>query len=109
MVLTLTDANFQAEVLESKGVVIVDFWATWCGPCRIQGPIIDSLAEKYSKETNLKMCKIDIDENNQVAMQYKIRSIPTIAIFKDGQLMEDKPGLRSEFDIEEKIKYYLNS
>jgi thioredoxin 1 len=109
MALTFTDANFQAEVLDSKGVVVVDFWATWCGPCRIQGPIVDSLADKYASEANLKMGKLDVDENNQTAMAYKVLSIPTMAIFKGGELMETLVGLRSETDLEEKIKYYLNS
>ena len=109
MALTFTDANFQSEVLGSKGVVVVDFWATWCGPCRVQGPIVESLAEKLKDEPNLKIGKLDVDENNETAVQYKILSIPTVAIFKDGVLMEGKPGLLSETVIEEKIRYYLNS
>ena len=107
MVLVVNDVGFQAEILDFKGVSFVDFWATWCGPCRIQGPIIDSLAEKYSSETSLKLAKLDVDENNETAMQYKVLSIPTIIIFKDGKVMESLVGLRSETDLEEKIKYYL--
>jgi len=109
MALTFTDANFQSEVLESKGVVVVDFWASWCGPCRVQGPIVESLAEKLKDEPNIKIGKLDVDENNDTSVQFRILSIPTVAIFKDGVLMEGKPGLLSETVIEEKIRYYLNS
>jgi len=107
MALIVGDANFEAEVLGFQGVVFVDFWATWCGPCRIQGPIVDSLAEKFKDEAGLKIVKLDIDENNTTALQYKILSIPTIAIFKNGEVIETLVGLRSETELEEKIKYYL--
>lgn len=107
MALIVGDANFEAEVLGFQGVVFVDFWATWCGPCRIQGPIVDSLAEKFKDEGRLKIVKLDIDENNTTALQYKILSIPTIAIFKNGEVIETLVGLRSETELEEKIKYYL--
>jgi len=109
MALTFTDANFQTEVLEFKGVVVVDYWATWCTPCRIQGPIIDALAEQMSGSTNLKIGKLDVDENGETAQRYKILSIPTVSIFKNGELMEAIVGLRSESDLKEKINYYLNS
>lgn len=107
--MTFTDANFQSEVLDFNGVVLVDFWATWCGPCRIQGPIVDALAEKHKDDSALKIGKLDVDENNETASKYQILSIPTIVIYKNGQVMESLVGLRSEGDIDEKLKYYLNN
>jgi thioredoxin 1 len=109
MAMILTDANFQTEVLDYKGVVMVDFWATWCGPCRIQGPIVDSLGQKYADTQTVKVGKLDVDENNATASKYQILSIPTLVIFKNGQLLEALVGLRSEADLEEKLKYYLNN
>ncbi len=109
MSVIFNDTNFQAEALDFKGVVVVDFWATWCGPCRIQGPIIDTLAQKLSSKTNLKIGKLDVDENNDTAAKYQVLSIPTLIFLKDGQLVDTLVGLRSESDIEAKINYYLNS
>lgn len=109
MAITLTDDNFSNEVLNFKGVVLVDFWATWCGPCRIQGPIIDSLAVKFAKDEKIKIGKLDVDENNATAIKYQVMSIPTLIIMKDGEVAETLVGLRSEKDLEEKINYYLNS
>lgn len=109
MAMTFSDADFQKEVLDFEGVVLVDFWATWCGPCRIQGPIVDALAEKHKDNASLKIGKLDVDENSETGQKYQILSIPTIMIFKNGQVMESLVGLRSEGDIDEKIKYYLNN
>ena len=107
--MSFTDASFQADVLDFKGVVMVDFWATWCGPCRVIGPIVDSLAQKYAGNAALKIGKVDVDENNGIASKYQILSIPTVVIFKNGQVLEALVGLRSEADLEEKLKYYLNN
>jgi thioredoxin 1 len=109
MALTFTDDNFETEVLSFKGLVVVDFWATWCGPCRIQGPIVDSIAVKFSKNDKIKIGKLDVDENNTTAMKYQVMSIPTISIIKNGEVIETLVGLRSEKDLEDKINYYLNS
>ena len=105
----LTETNFEQEVLKANTPVLVDFWAVWCGPCRIQGPILEALTEKFSNEKNIKIAKLDVDENNNTSMQYKILSIPTIAIFKDGELMETLVGLRRESELEEKITSYSKS
>lgn len=80
---TVTDATFQSDVLKSSTPVVVDFWAPWCGPCRIVGPIIEQLAEEYGDK--VVVAKVDVDENPQTASQYGVMSIPTIAFFKGGQ------------------------
>jgi thioredoxin 1 len=109
MAVTFNDATFQAEALDFKGVVVIDFWATWCGPCRIQGPIIDALAQKFSGNTQLKIGKLDVDENSDTAAKYQVLSIPTLIFLKDGQVVDTLVGLRSEADVEAKINSYLNS
>lgn len=87
---TLTDANFASEVLESDKPVLVDFWATWCGPCRIVAPMIEELAAEY--EGKAKLAKMDVDHNSQVPMQFGVRSIPTLLFFKDGQVVDQLIG-----------------
>jgi len=88
----------------SKGVVVVDFWATWCAPCRIQGPIIEDLS-KDMKE--VKFAKLDVDKNRQIAMKYGIRAIPTLIIFKDGKVAEKLIGLHQKEALKEKIIKHL--
>lgn len=90
-VLELTDTSFQEEI--SKGVTLVDFWAEWCGPCRIQGPIIDQLAQKIGDKA--KCTKLDVDANPGVAGKFGISSIPTIMIFKDGEPVNQMIGLQT--------------
>jgi thioredoxin len=87
---TLTDANFQEEVLQSNQPVLVDFWATWCGPCRIIAPVIEELAGEY--QGRAKLAKMDVDTNPNVPMQYGVRSIPTLLFFKDGQVVDQLIG-----------------
>lgn len=86
MVVELTDATFQTEVLKSDLPYLVDFWATWCGPCRIIAPIVDDLANEY--EGRLKVGKVNTDENQAVAAEYGISAIPALLLFKGGQLQE---------------------
>ncbi|MFA5623414.1 MAG: thioredoxin [Candidatus Dojkabacteria bacterium] len=92
--LHLTDSNFQEEVLDFKGLVLVDFWAEWCGPCRILGPVIEELAEDMGEK--VKVCKMDVDAQREIAGKYGIMSIPTVMLFKDGELVETLIGLRDK-------------
>lgn len=102
MVKTLTDNNFAKEVLQSSKPVLVDFWAPWCGPCRMVGPVVDVLAEEYS--ASIDVGKVNVDENRETAMQYGIRSIPTLIIFKDGQEVKRIIGAQSKPQLEQAIK-----
>lgn len=97
-----TDANFQEEALESKIPVIVDFYADWCGPCKMMAPIIDQLATEY--EGKVKIGKVNTDENRGVASKYNIMSIPTILFIKDGQVVETTVGALPKQALEQKIK-----
>jgi thioredoxin 1 len=84
--INFTDDNFDSEVLKSDKPVLVDFWAVWCGPCRMIAPIVEELANEYDGKA--KIGKLDVDNNQQVSIKYGVRSIPTILIFKDGQIKD---------------------
>ena len=86
----VTDATFSAEVEQAKGVVVVDFWATWCGPCLAVAPVIEKLAQDYAGK--VKVVKLDTDANQATAMRFNIRSIPTILLFKDGKVVDGVIG-----------------
>ncbi len=96
-VLKVTDANFEAVVLQSKVPVLVDFWATWCGPCKQQAPIIEELAGLYNGRAV--MAKLDVDQNKQSPAKYKIQGLPTLIIFKDGKIAKKLVGLTSKKDV----------
>ncbi|MFM1943396.1 MAG: hypothetical protein RI897_2378 [Verrucomicrobiota bacterium] len=96
-VLTLTAESFEQEVLKSAVPVLVDFWAEWCGPCKMIGPIVDELASEY--EGRAKVGKVNIDEHQGLAVEYGIRAIPTLLIFKEGQVVEQITGLKSKRDL----------
>ncbi len=98
---TLTDANFQDEVLNSDQPVLVDFWAAWCGPCRAIAPTIEELASDY--EGKAKIAKMDVDNNQQIPMQFGIRSIPTLLFFKDGRIVDQAIGVVQKRELAAKL------
>src|ERR1700722_16171142 len=103
--LAFTDASFDQEVLKSEVPVLVDFWAEWCGPCRQIGPTIDALATDYAGKA--KVGKVDGDANGGVAMRYNVRSIPTLLVFKGGQVVEQRVGSAGKSDIQKMIDAHV--
>jgi thioredoxin 1 len=95
-VMSFSDANFDTEVLASQTPVLVDFWAEWCGPCRMLAPVVDDLAEEY--KGRVKVGKLDTDANRNTAMRFSINAIPTVLVFKGGQLVQRLQGLRGKKD-----------
>lgn len=102
MAMTLTDGNFKETVLNSDKVSIVDFWAVWCGPCRMIAPSIEELAKEY--EGKAVIGKLNVDENPQVSMEYGIRSIPTVLFFKNGKIVDKQVGVVPKSVLESKLK-----
>ena len=98
----ITDANFEQEILNSGKPAMIDFWAVWCGPCRMIEPIIEELAEKYKDKAVVG--KMNVDENYNVPVQYGIRAIPTILFFKDGEVVDRVVGVVPAAVLEEKLK-----
>ena len=100
-----TEANFDDEVLNSSQPVVVDLWAEWCMPCLMVAPIIEELAQEY--DGKVKFGKLNVDENRNIAIRYSIQAIPTLLIFKDGQLVQKLVGLRSKADLKREIDSLL--
>jgi thioredoxin 1 len=105
MVKAITQREWQAEVLNSPIPVLVDFWAVWCVPCRLIAPIVEELARQY--EGKLKVYKVDVDQEQSLAMQYGIMSIPTLLLFKNGQVVEQIVGALPKSAIEQRIAKHL--
>lgn len=101
-VIHLDEGSFKKDVLESEGIVLVDFWASWCGPCKMLGPILDELSE----EVTAKITKINVDDYPNIASDYGIRSIPTMIIFKDGEKVDQLIGLMQKPALKEKLESY---
>ncbi len=103
--ITLDDKNFESEVINSNLPVLVDFWAVWCGPCKVLSPIVEEIGRDY--EGKLKVGKVNVDENNSLAARYGIMSIPTLKFFKNGKLAGELIGAAPKSSIEQEIKKYL--
>ncbi len=101
----VNDSNFEQEVLKHNGPVMVDFWATWCGPCRMLGPVVEELAKEY--EGKVKVCKLNTDEGPDTSTKYRITSIPTIIFFKNGEVAGQAVGLQSKAALQEKLDALL--
>lgn len=105
MAFEFTDSNFQETAVEKGGVTVIDFWAEWCGPCRMIGPIIEELALEY--EDKVLVGKVNVDDNPEVSMKFGIRSIPTVLILKDGEVIEKQVGVTTKKALEDKINSAL--
>lgn len=95
-VLNITKDNFEQEVLKSEKPVLIDFWASWCGPCRMVGPIIDEIA---NERTDIKVCKVNVDDEQELASQFRVMSIPTLIVIKDGQVVNQSLGAKPKAQI----------
>ena len=103
----VTDQTFRAEILDYQGVALVDFWAPWCGPCKMLAPAIEALSQEF--QGRVKVAKVNVDENIQTATAYGIRSIPTVLIFKNGQAVDNLVGLRPKEAYVEKLNALIEN
>ena len=101
MTTSVNSETFTSEVLEQTKLVLVDFWAEWCGPCKQIAPTLEELAEKYSE--NLSVCKVDVDSNRELALQFNVRSIPSLMIFKNGEMVDSLIGAVSLEELEDLV------
>lgn len=104
-IVILTKENFDDEVMKSDTPVVVDFWASWCGPCRAVAPIMDELAEEY--DGKIKITKLNVDEQGELAVKFRVMSIPTIMVFKGGQMVDKAIGARSKSDFSAMLEKHL--
>ena len=99
--IAINNENYEAEVIKSDKPVLIDFWAAWCGPCQMLGPIVEAIAEE---NTDIKVCKVNIDENPDLASQFKIMSIPTLVVMKNGEVYKKSVGVISKSEILDLVK-----
>ena len=104
-ILDLNDSTFESEVLKSESPVLVDFWAPWCGPCRILAPVVEEIANSYTGR--IKVGRLNVDDNQETTMQYSIRSIPTLMLFKNGKALDQIIGAVPKSEIEKMVKKAL--
>ena len=100
----VSDADFEQQVEKHDGLAVVDFWATWCGPCRMIAPILDQLADEYDGQ--VKVTKLDVDSNQKTAMRFNVRSIPTLLFFRDGKLVDQVVGAVPKAQLDAKFKQH---
>ncbi len=96
-VITLSNENFNQEVLESDKTVLIDFWASWCGPCKMLSPVVDEIAEEV--DSSIKVCKVNVDEQRELAMDFQVRSIPTLVVIKNGKVVNQSVGVKPKAEI----------
>ena len=101
-VINLSEENFEKEVLNSEKIVLIDFWASWCGPCRMMSPVVDEIAEEMQEK--VKVCKVNIDEQNKLAVKYNVMSIPTFVVLKNGNEVGRSIGVQDKEEIKNMIK-----
>lgn len=106
MALEVTDSTFAKEVLESGKPAMVDFWATWCGPCRMVAPTVEELSNEYGEQVVI--AKVDVDNNQEIAAEFGIRNIPTLLFFKDGKVVDKVVGVAPKSQLEQKLKAIMN-
>jgi len=105
-IIEVNEDNFASEIVGSEGLAMVDFWAVWCGPCRMVAPIVEELADEYA-DRGLKVAKLDVDANPSISASYGVRSIPTILFFKGGELVDQVIGFVPRPHLEEKVRKHL--
>lgn len=96
----LKNAEFKKEIADFKGLAVVDFWATWCGPCQMLGPVMEEMAAEYEKDLGVKFVKVNVDEESDLAMQFTVQSIPTVKFFKNGKVVDEFVGVVAKEKIE---------